>query len=161
MKHVGRRGEASFEAGPAWASWGQGKDMTTDIRIEKLTRHGIALLQEERELALAGNFGALEELNERKQAYLDQLDALAVQLDGAGPQPLREARRQELQTLFDIIRRRADENRYLLKAAEAGVQSARRDLDQLFSGELPLGAYGENGAPISSGRSGKIVSERI
>lgn len=135
--------------------------MTTDVRIEKLTRHGIALLQEERELALKGEFAALEELNGRKQAFLDQLDALAVQLDGAGPQALREARRQELQTLFDIIRRRAEENRFLLKAAEAGVNSARRDIDQLFAGEVPLGAYSENGVPIASRRAGKIISERL
>ncbi len=135
--------------------------MTTDIRIEKLTRHGIALLQEERDLALAGNYGALEELNQRKQAFLDQLDDLATQLDGSGPQPLREARRQELQTLFDIIRRRAEENRFLLKAAESGVNSARRDLDQLFSGETPLGVYGENGETLEPVRAGKLVSERL
>ena len=135
--------------------------MTTDVRIEKLTRHGIALLQEERELALKGDFASLEELNGRKQAFLEQLDALAVQLDGAGPQTLREARRQELQTLFDIIRRRAEENQFLLKAAESGVSSARRDIDQLFAGEVPLGAYAENGAPIAPRRAGKVISERL
>lgn len=135
--------------------------MTTDIRIEKLTRQGIALLQEERALALNGDFDALEELNTRKQAFLDQLDSLAEQLDGVGPTKLREARRQELQTLFDIIRRRAEENRFLLKAAEAGMKSAQRDIEQLFAGELPLGAYGQNGAPLNPKRGKETISERL
>lgn len=135
--------------------------MSTDIRIEKLTRQGIGLLQEERDLALSGDYAALAELNTRKQAYLEQLDVLAAQLDGAGPVPLLEARRQELQTLFDIIRRRAEENRFLLKAAESGMRAAQRDIDMLLSGEIPLGAYSEKGEPIVPPRRRESYSERL
>lgn len=133
--------------------------MTRDIRIEKLTRQGIALLQEERELAMKADFAGLEELEVRKKAFLDQLEALGAQLDAGGPTQIVASRRAELATLFDILRRRAEENRYLLKAAEVGVKSARRDVNQLFSGEVPFGAYSENGEPVKTNYSSAGISE--
>lgn len=123
--------------------------MLNDIRVEKLTRQGIALMEEERKLALRGDFARLEELTTRKQRFLAQIEALADQSQKSGPLSVREARRQELSTLFDILRRRAEENQLLLKAAEAGVKGARRRIDALEMELPPMGVYGENGEPIN------------
>lgn len=135
--------------------------MLNDLRIEKLTRQGIALMQEERSLALRGDFAALEELNRRKEEFLAQMELLAASIDKKGPKTTREARRQEIATLFDIIRRRAEENRYLLRAAEAGVKSARRRIRALTTGEGDLGAYDASGAPVGETNNSSTNSQRV
>ncbi|MEL6318663.1 MAG: hypothetical protein AAFR16_13615 [Pseudomonadota bacterium] len=125
--------------------------MLNDVRIEKLTRQGIALMEEERRLTLRGEFAALEELNAKKTRFLEQIETLAEHSQKTGPLELRETRRQELETLFDIMRRRAQENQMLLRAAEAGVKTARRRVRALDEELAPLGVYGENGEPITRG----------
>ena len=119
--------------------------MANGMRIEKLTRQGIALMQEERELAIKGDIPGLDKLNERKAAFLTEMDKLA-----AGKIRVSAEQRAELETLFDIIRRRAEENQALLQAAVAGVQSAQRRLSAMNSQQFDIGAYGRNGMPIKN-----------
>lgn len=127
--------------------------MSRDLRIEKLTRQGIALMQEERDAATSGALERLEELNVRKADFMDKMTALAAQIDAGGPTQLQEARRQEIATLFDIIRRRAEENSIILKAAEAGVKSAQRRVGVIFAASEFIGAYTPNGEPISASKN--------
>lgn len=124
--------------------------MMRDLRIEKLTRQGIALMQEEREIALKGAFAKLEGLNARKTEFLAQLEELSVKLDQGGPVALRAARKQELETLFDILRRRAAENQALLRAAESGVKSAKRQIADLAAASARIGVYNKEGHPVNT-----------
>lgn len=128
--------------------------MSRDRQLEKLTRQGIELMRRERELALGGQIAALTELNEEKLAFLQKLEALRDELSGAGPFPVMAARRQELAALFEIIKRRTLENQALLKAAEAGVKSAARRIEDLFVGGALTVAYTETGDKVArKGRS--------
>lgn len=130
--------------------------MSHDRRLEKLTRQGIELMRRERELALSGQIGALAELNEEKLAFLQNLEALRDEFSGAGPFPVMAARRRELAALFDIIKRRTEENQALLKAAEAGVKSAARRIEALFEGDQLNIAYTSKGEKVEGkGRSTK------
>lgn len=129
--------------------------MLSDARIEKLTRHGIALMQEERELALKGDLAALGELNQRKVAFLEQIEELAAQSQKVGSHEMRTTRKNELTTLFDIMRRRAEENQLLLRAAEAGVKGARAKIDRIEAGAQAVGAYDERGQQIAQNKAAK------
>lgn len=124
--------------------------MLNDLRIEKLTRQGIALMQEERERALKGDLAGLTELTARKTAFLTEMEALAERLEAGGPSQIRAARRQELETLFEIIRRRAEENQALLRAAAAGVKSAKRAIAEIAASSEIIGAYNSNGEPVNN-----------
>lgn len=124
--------------------------MLNDLRIEKLTRHGIALMQEERALALRGDFAALSELNLKKEEFLKQMNDLADSVESNGPVAVREARKQELETLFDIIKRRAEENQFLLRAAESGIKGAKRQILAIAQASESLGVYAANGEPIDN-----------
>ncbi|MCI4664450.1 MAG: hypothetical protein MRY74_06980 [Neomegalonema sp.] len=121
--------------------------MANGVRIEKLTRQGIAIMQEERELALKGDLSGLEKLNARKVAFLSEMETLADSKAGRGVSP---AQRAELETLFDIIKRRAVENQSLLRAAAAGVQAAQRRIAMMHSSDGDLGIYGRDGHPIKN-----------
>lgn len=122
--------------------------MSNDLRLEKLTRLGIALMQEEKERALVADFDGLAEVETRKVAFLAQLEEIAQTVDQAGPSALRKSRRDELATLFEIIRRRAEENQYILKAAAAGVRSAGRQLQTLQEASRSLGVYDADGEQV-------------
>lgn len=124
--------------------------MTRDRRLEKLTREGIELMRRERELALAANFNGLDELNAEKAAYLEKLDGLRAENEAGGPLPLQAERRRELETLFEILRRRAEENAALLRAAENGVKSARRRLQAIFEQKENEVGYTASGDKIDS-----------
>lgn len=127
--------------------------MLNDLRIEKLTRQGITLMQEERALALRGDFGGLEELGRKKEEFLRQMEELAQSASETGPLQLRESRKQELETLFGIIRRRAEENQHILRAAQAGVKGASRSLSSLLEETGSLGVYSSTGEPITNENS--------
>ena len=133
--------------------------MLNELRIEKLTRHGIALMQEEREATLKGDLARIGELNARKQDFLAEMDRLAQKLEEGGPSALLDARRQELETLFDIIRRRAAENQALLRAAAAGVKSAKREIAALAASSELMGAYNSSGEPVNASGSPRKSSE--
>lgn len=122
--------------------------MSNDIRLEKLTRLGIALMQEEKERALRADFEGLAEIEPRKIEFLSQLEEIAQTVDKAGPSPIRAARRDEIATLFDIMRRRAEENQYILKAAAAGVRSAGKQLQALSEASRSLGVYDPDGEQV-------------
>ena len=126
--------------------------MAHDIRLEKLTRAGIALMQEEKEAALRGDMSALAEINDRKTEFLTQMEEISRQIESAGPLRTREARKQEIATLFGIMRRRAEENQYLLRAASNGVKSAMRQIAAL-SDPAEMGAYAPDGEPVRSGEA--------
>ncbi|MEL6979533.1 MAG: hypothetical protein AAGM38_12755 [Pseudomonadota bacterium] len=132
-----------------------------DLRIEKLTRQGIALMQEEREAATKGDFGALEDLNRRKQAFLDEINALSQKLEGGGPIKLRAARRQELETLFEIMRRRAAENQALLRAAATGVRAAKRQIAELAASSEIIGAYTPSGEAVNASQSARKTNQLL
>lgn len=134
--------------------------MTKDRRLEQLTRQGIELMRRERELALAGDLRALGPLNDEKLAFLEGLDALGREIEAGGPQPLQAARRRELETLFDILHRRAAENQALLRAAEVGVKSAARRIEEIFGGAAPV-AYTPDGEKISSKSASTNTSELL
>ncbi len=122
--------------------------MARDVRLEKLTRIGIELMRRERELALKGDLKGLEALNEEKLSFLDTLEGLRDEMASGGPEPVLASRKRELATLFDIIKRRAAENQALLRAAELGVKSAARRLQEIF---------GEGGQTIGYTASGEKV----
>lgn len=121
--------------------------MANGVRIEKLTREGIALMQEERALALKGDIAGLEELNKRKVVFLGKMEALAA---AKTPPTINRGQREELETLFEIIRRRAEENQSLLRAAAAGVKNAHRRLTMIQSRGQDIGAYNKDGSPIKN-----------
>ena len=121
--------------------------MANGVRIEKLTRQGIAMMQEERELALKGDISALEKLNQRKIEFLSKMEALATSKKGPRIKPEQKA---ELETLFEIMRRRAEENQVLLRAAAAGVAEAKRQIENINSPNSELGVYGRDGAPVKN-----------
>ena len=127
--------------------------MAHDIRLEKLTRAGIALMQEEKEAALRGDLIALDEINQRKTEFLSQMEDISRLIESTGPIQLRETRKQEIATLFGIMRRRAEENQYLLRAASNGVKSAMRQLAALAD-PADVGAYASDGEPLRSGEAG-------
>ncbi|MBX2856165.1 MAG: hypothetical protein KTR21_14330 [Rhodobacteraceae bacterium] len=127
--------------------------MAHDIRLEKLTRAGIALMQEEKEAALRGDMTALAEINERKADFLAQMEEISRLIESTGPMRTREVRKQEIATLFGIMRRRAEENQYLLRAASNGVKSAIRQIAALAD-PADLGAYASDGEPLRSGEAG-------
>lgn len=130
--------------------------MANGVRIEKLTRKGIALMQEERALALKGDIKALEELSQRKLTFLTELEALAAER----PRPrISRAQRAELETLFDIMRRRAEENQYLLRAAAAGVKNAQRRLAAIQAQSQELGVYNRDGSPVMNNSELKTQSQ--
>lgn len=127
--------------------------MLNELRIEKLTRQGIALMQAEREAALKGDLDRIGALNAEKADFLAEMERLADMLEAGGPMALRETRRQELETLFEIIRRRAAENQALLRAAAAGVKSAKRQIEALAAASELMGAYNSNGEPVNATES--------
>lgn len=129
--------------------------MTSDLRIEKLTRQGIALMQEERDVALKGEFAKLADLNARKTEFLTQIEALLKRAASAGPKAMRDARRQELETLLDIMRRRAAENQALLRAAESGIKSAKRQIAEIAAASERIGAYNKDGQPVNTSNSAR------
>ena len=124
--------------------------MKRDRKLEKLTREGIELMRREREAALKGDFQALEAINAQKTDYLCRLEALAAENESGGPQPLQKARRHELASLFTILRRRAEENQILLKAAEAGVKQASQRLQAILNSDAPSVGYNSHGKKIES-----------
>lgn len=129
--------------------------MLNELRIEKLTRQGIALMQAEREAALKGDVARIGELNAQKTDFLSEMEALAEKLEAGGPAEIRQTRRQELTTLFEIIQRRASENQALLRAASAGVRSAKQQISALLSASESIGAYNSSGEPVNpSSRTG-------
>lgn len=119
--------------------------MTRDKHLEKLTREGIDLMRRERELALKGDLRALEPLNQEKLAFLERLDALSLEVAAGGPERVAASRKRELATLFEIMKRRAAENQALLKAAETGVKSAARRIQEIFGDHEPPIAYTQHG----------------
>lgn len=122
--------------------------MTSDIRLEKLTKLGIALMQEEKDRALRGDLDGLADVNDRKTEFLKQMDDIKQSIEKSGPLELRRARKEEIQALFDIIRRRAEENQYLIRAATAGVKSAKRQMLSLQEASAALGVYDQDGEPM-------------
>lgn len=121
--------------------------MAKGVRMEKLTREGIALMQEERELALRGDIPALEALNARKLDFIRRMEELAA---AKGKPAISRTQRAELETLFEIIRRRAEENQLLLRAAAAGVKNAQRRLASIHSQGQELGVYNKDGSPVKN-----------
>lgn len=135
--------------------------MGRDVRLEKLTRNGIELMRREREMALKCDLAGLATLNVEKTAFLGSLEALRLELDSGGPAPLLESRKRELATLFDIMRRRAEENEALLRAAEKGVRSAARRIEQLFDAGAKTVAYDAQGGRLENKSAQANTSERI
>ncbi|MEM9724446.1 MAG: hypothetical protein AAF909_03165 [Pseudomonadota bacterium] len=135
--------------------------MLSELRIEKLTRQGIALLQEEREAALKGDLGQIAEINAKKASFLDEMARLAERLDEGGPAELRAARRQELETLFEIMRRRAEENQALLRAASEGVQSAQSRLAALAASADLMGAYTAKGEQVQATPQANLANQLL
>ena len=123
--------------------------MLNELRIEKLTRQGIALMQAEREAALKGDANRIGELNAKKADFLSEMEALAEKLDEGGPIEVQKTRRQELTTLFEIMQRRAAENQALLRAASTGVKSAKQQIAALAASSQSIGAYTPNGEPVN------------
>ena len=123
--------------------------MLNELRIEKLTRQGIALMQDEREAAMKGDATRIGELNAKKADFLSEMEALAEKLDAGGPVEIQKTRRQELTTLFEIMQRRAAENQALLRAASAGVRSAKQQIAALAASSQSIGAYNSNGEPVN------------
>ncbi len=121
--------------------------MANGVRIEKLTREGIALMQEERGLALKGDVAGLEALNQRKLEFLGKMEALAATKSRPA---INRKQREELETLFGIIRRRAEENQQLLRAAAAGIKNAQRRIASLKAQGQEIGAYNKDGSPIKN-----------
>lgn len=134
--------------------------MLNELRIEKLTRQGIALMQAEREAALKGDVSRIGELNAKKADFLSEMEALAEKLDAGGPVEVQKTRRQELTTLFEIMQRRAAENQALLRAASAGVRSAKQQIAALAASSQSIGAYNSNGEPVNhssqTGRTNQV-----
>lgn len=122
--------------------------MLNDLRIEKLTRQAIALMQEERKLALNGDLKGLAELGDRKAKFLEQMEEIATVLEKGHSTGLLASKKKELATLFEIIRRRAEENQYILKAAATGVRSAREHFEALTQGSSNLGVYNSEGEKL-------------
>lgn len=135
--------------------------MRNDMRVEKLTRLAIGILQEERDAVMKGALGALEALNGRKAELLEQLAEMSRQLDAGGPEQLRAARRKELETLFDIIRRRSEENQFLLKAAGAGVRSAAKQVQQILNSDSSFGVYNADGRELKSNAQSRETSQLL
>lgn len=135
--------------------------MSNDLRLEKLTRAGIALMQEEKEAALRGDLAALAEIDARKTTFLAQMASLAEQATTTGPVALREARKREIATLFDIVRRRAEENQYLLRAASAGVKSATRQVQSLTDASAALGVYTAEGDKVRPGDADRATTRGV
>lgn len=121
--------------------------MPNGLRIEKLTREGIALMQEERNFALKGDVAALEELNHRKVAFLGQMEILANKKERPA---ITAAQREELETLFEIMRRRAEENQHLLRAAASGIKNAHHRISTIQQAGQDFGAYNKDGSPIKN-----------
>ncbi len=135
-----------------------------EIRIEKLTRQGIALLQEEKELALKGDLTALADLNPRKQAFLETMEQLAEKLgearrSGGLTGPLAE-QKSRIAGLLEIIQRRAEENQYLLRAALSGLKSAEKQLSILEKASSIVGVYDNSGNLVENsniaGKQGSV-----
>ncbi|MEL6316849.1 MAG: hypothetical protein AAFR16_04315 [Pseudomonadota bacterium] len=135
-----------------------------EVRIEKLTRQGIALLQEEKDLALKGDLNALAELNPRKAAFLETMEQLSQRLadasrHGALTGPLAE-QKDRITGLLEIVHRRAEENQYLLRAALSGLKSAEKQLSILEKVSSLVGVYDDSGKLIEnkniSGKQGSV-----
>lgn len=135
-----------------------------EIRIEKLTRQGIALLQEEKDLALKGDLSALAELNPRKEAFLETMDQLAQRLGeatrhGALTGPLAD-QKNRIAGLLEIVQRRAEENQYLLRAALSGLKSAEKQISILEKASSIVGVYDDFGNLIENqdiaGKKGSV-----
>lgn len=127
-----------------------------DIRIEKLTRQGIALLQQEKELALKGDLAGLAELNPKKEAFLATMEQLAERLadaqrHGGLTGPLAD-QKSRIAGLLEIVQRRAEENQYLLRAALSGLQSAEKQLSILEKASSIVGVYDNSGNPVENQR---------
>lgn len=135
--------------------------MLNDLRIEKLTRQGIALMQAEREAAIKGDTNRIGELNAQKEDFLSEMEALAAKLDAGGPQEIRQTRRQELTTLFEIIQRRAEENQALLRASSTGIRMAKQQIAALVNASESIGAYSPNGELVNTtqkaGRTNQLL----
>lgn len=137
---------------------------STDLRIEKLTQAGIALLQEERDLALKGDLPALAALAPRKEAFLETMEALAEQLasvrDHGGLARQVADQQARIAGLLEIVQRRAEENQYLLEAALSGVKSAEKQISILEKASLLVGVYDNSGKPVENqeiaGKQGSI-----
>ena len=134
--------------------------MLNELRIEKLTRQGIALMQEEREAALKGDANRIGELNAKKADFLSEMESLAEKLEAGGPLEVQKTRRQELSTLFEIMQRRAVENQALLRASSAGVRSAKQQIAALAASSQSIGAYNSSGEPVNhnnqAGRANQV-----
>ncbi|MCI4662269.1 MAG: hypothetical protein MRY63_10685 [Neomegalonema sp.] len=124
--------------------------MLNDLRIEKLTRAGIALMQKERDMAVRGDLDGLARIEGDKSLFLEQMEEIAEKLAQGGPQMIREDRKKELSALFNIVRRRAEENQYLLRAAKAGVKAAKRQIDALDEASAILGVYAADGKQMNA-----------
>lgn len=137
-----------------------------EIRVEKLTRQGIALLQEEKELALKGDLVALAELNPRKQAFLETMEQLSEMLREAqdsgafGSSGRWAEQRTRILGLLEIVQRRAEENQYLLRAALSGLKTAEKQLSILEKASSIVGVYDDSGNPVEnssiSGKQGSV-----
>ncbi len=85
--------------------------MTTRNTTETI-RELLSLLDDERDLLVAGNYAALSSLAGRQQVLVDTLASALRPLD-IDSSPL------------DRIRKRADENRRIIEAALAGLREGR------------------------------------
>lgn len=92
------------------------------------------LLEEERAALLAGDFEALADLVERKQALTDEL--------------LRDGTQQ---SALQRLRRRAERNAGLIEASIRGMRTVARRLAEIRRANGPLQTYSQNGAKQTFG----------
>lgn len=127
---------------------------------DALTRFGIDLLQEERQAILAGAFDRLEDIGDRKNALLDEIEIRAEAAERETSSLDRQARRDSLLGAASILSRRASENQTLLASALEGSQKAGDMLKRLKTGGA-AGFYGASGQKITTATNQMQASVKL
>lgn len=105
----------------------------------RLIEHVLDTIERERDLLLAGDYGALAEQAEAREAGLDRLRALAPKSTPA------------LVAAMETVRSALARNERLLAAALDGVAAGRQRLDEIERAGRELQSYDASGAPIDRG----------
>ena len=106
---------------------------------DRLIAHVLDTIERERDLLLAGDYGALAEQAEAREASLERLRMLS-------PLPA-----PELVTAIETMRDALTRNERLLAAALEGVAAGRQRVDEIERAGRELQSYDASGAPVDRG----------
>lgn len=101
------------------------------------------VLDQERQILLSGNIKALAQLAPHKERLFTQLSA-------AGPDP----------RVLENLRKKADRNQELLRAAAKGIRAVTRRLEMLRNQKSELRTYTAGGQSMNLAKRGNKVEKR-